>query len=723
MLAIMSASSTLIVFFRELRSASLETESVNGVADYLRNNPDSALAQMIDEKFQHEKLRHLASRLLATFAKKSDLDCEAGRLFAREMLAMQVLNLTATSCSTSSYINWYIVETFKEVEEGKPLLNDSRAKEAEKAMARAVAEAAEMTKLLEAERGTDALEKLEGGDIPQATITEAPKTTFASILEDNLGSQSSQSFSLTKDRPPQLPPRPDPMSTSVLNSPKSSEEAPIALHPAVYDYESPSRLSTSSQQEEETPQETLHGAKITLMDLSTDLEAGKPIRQKTTLSYMITIELTGGRVPGWVAIKQFTDFESLHDVLKRLAYVGGLRSFPTDLPEWKGTMHQTLADELETYLKLALSMKQLADSEEMKRFFGKEITEQSLAKKRAWTPLKGVGNVKDAVISSAEGSQKLLAAAWATTGMNKKKQSVPSSRSKEDVTIKDVINTDLPTPEEDTSYHSPLFRESATFAREKPDVQPPQRRSTSEILNGYTYLGNGEMSRTTSTLSVASETIPELSSQDAYKTPRPTQPQTFPEIPQRTTPEPTVKTPSSQSPPPLPARPQNVKLKSTKPELSENDAQQILDIGFSILSEFYALSPRTWMIRKSLLNLLKSLLISNGRTYIETIRIMIQEDMIKKCLTSDEWLAGQVKMMTEAIWPPMPWPPIDDDAYKRQAKELFLTKLVPETMRGLMGGAATTQALEIVFEALQDQKVSKGIIVALMCDVIRALQV
>jgi hypothetical protein len=40
-----------------------------------------------------------------------------------------------------------------------------------------------------------------------------------------------------------------------------------------------------------------------------------------------------------------------------------------------------------------------------------------------------------------------------------------------------------------------------------------------------------------------------------------------------------------------------------------------------------------------------------------------------------------------------------------------------------MGGAATSQALEIVFEALQDQRVAKGILVALMCDIIRTLQV
>ena len=499
-------------------------------------------------------------------------------------------------------------------------------------------------------------------------------------------------------------------------------------------YDSPPRLSSTSLQYDEPPQETLQGAKITLMDLSTDAGTGKPVRQRSTLSYMITIEPPGGRVPGWVAIKQFTEFESLHDVLRRIANVGGIRSFPTELPEWKGKMHQPLADDLENYLKTALSVKQLADSEAMKRFFGKEITDQSLGKKKAWPPLKGVGEgVRDAMASSAEGSQKLLAAAWATAGINKKRSSTPTGREKPkpEITVKDVKD-EVPTPEEDTAYHSSLFRSSTSVSRSGTmnsfgDDNGLERSSTSSSLNGYTFIGEGERSNSASTTSF--NTPNRLESRTPLETtelesPTPLGiPESDPMVEPPSISAPVAKSPSP-APPPLPERPTKPALsKQSAPELSPNDAQQILDIGFSILSELYALSPRTWMIRKSLLNLLKSLLISNGRTYIETIRTMIQEDLINKCLTSDDWLASQVKAVTESMWPTAPWPPMDDEAYRIHAKELFMTKMLPETMRGLMGGAATTQALEIVFEALQDQRVAKGILVALMCDVIRALQV
>jgi len=774
MLSVMSSSSTLIVFFRELRAASVETESATGISEYIRNNPDSALAQMVDEKFQQEKLRHLATRLLTLFAKKTDRDCEAGMLFAREMLAMQVLNLTATSCSTSSYINWYIVETFKEVQDQGGLLGkDTRAKEAEEAMRRAAAEAAEMTRMLEAERNDEYSQATQVEmSTPHLRAEPTPKTTFGSLLQDpDILPRNPEQVDAILQQPGVLPP-PDRIDEveAIVRASSEAPASPSSMHPS-----ESARLSSTSLHYEEPPQETLQGAKISLMDLSSDAGTGKSIRQKSTLSYMITIELVGGRVPGWVAIKQFSDFESLHDVLRRLANVSGLRSFPSELPEWKGKLHQPLADELEQYLKAALAQKQLADSEAMKRFFGKEINDISLGKKKAWPPLKGVGEgMRGAMLSSAEGSQKLLAAAWATTGINKKRSSTPigTPQAQTEATLKDImkppaeskikatVTDDTPTPEEeDTAYHSPLFRESGTFLNQINSTQGSglDRSSTSSSLNGYTFIGEGDVSNSGSSSSLnvvegtqsrepvenAQPDTPRVSQTFSPSPPEsieisiPKAPSPLPPLPARRT-EPQAKT--TPQPPPLPARhterqakttPQPPPLperpprpsKPTAPELSANDAQQILDIGFTVLSEFYALSPRTWLIRKSLLNLLKSLLISNGLTYIETIRSMIQEDLIKNCLTSDDWIAGQIKAVTDSMWPPTPWPPMDDEAYKVQAQELFINKMLPETMRGLMGGAATSQALEVVFEALQDQRVAKGILVALMCDVIRALQV
>ena len=740
MLAVMSASSTLIVFFRELRSASLEMESPCGVAEYIRNNPDSALAQMVDERFQQEKLRYLASRILASFARKKDMECDPARLFARELLAMQIFDLTATSCSTSSYINWYIVEIFKDVQEDGGLLGkDSRAKEAEEAMARALAEAAEMTRLLEAEREGTPLSSSEDlvPEPPPLAAGAAPKTTFASILRDPEVLPHQPRLDAPLQRSAASPGQQDHSIPVELTMPTSTSKSAPSANPAPEGTDSPASPSSASVHDDEIPHETLQAATISLMDLSTDAGAGKPIRLKSTLSYMITIEPRGGRVPGWVAIKQFLDFESLHDVLRRLAAVGGIRSFPTELPDWKGKMHQPLAEDLENYLKSALAIKQLADSEAMKRFFGKEITDQSLAgKKKAWpTPLKGVG---EGMKGAAEGSQKLFAAAWATT--TKKRASTPPrgrEKASGEFPLKEIAKDDMPTPEEDNADLSPQFKESLPF-RDSTSISGSgtnnslgvdsglERSSTSSSLNDYAFIGDGDSSKSASSTSLetpsAAASVTELTQPETTSSPHPQEPELSESVSEFRQPSASITQDPPLIPAPLPER-KPTPTKTSVPELSANDAQQILDIGFSILAEFYALSPRTWIIRKSLLNLLKSLLISNGRTYIETIRTYIQEDLISKCLTSDDWIAGQVKAVTESIWPTNPWPQIDDAAYKVRAKELFMTKMLPETMRGLMGGAATSQALEIVFEALQDQTVAKGILVALMCDIIRTLQV
>ena len=751
MLAVMSLSSTLIVFFRELRAASLEPSTTSSsVLTYIRNNPQSALAQMADEKAQQAKLRYLSTRLLHTFARKSDMACEPTKLFAREMLAMQILNLTATECSKTSYINWYIVETLKSPPEEKGVIgNSDRAREAEEAMAQAVAEAAEMTKLLESQNAP-----VETNEITQDTSTAIeprPKTTFASILQD---SEDVFGFKPIVQEPnveePNNLPSPAPhesnpdvgeVSIQTL-PPPSPSPSPSPLPPLSIPKSEP--IVRTPSPEDPPPSDSLQNAKITLMDLSPGADSNKPIRQKSHLSYMITIEPSSRSIPGWISLKSFPDFEALHDILRRLANVGGIRSFPTELPDWKGRQYTEVAEDLEKYLRNALGTKQLADSEAMKRFFGKEMAEQQDKGKRksgagGWKPqfkamgtgVKGMGSgVKDALSQSAEGSQKLIAAAWATAGIAKRggsddsRGASPVRKSKEDGV------EGARASEEDTTFHSPLFRKSASFPKSMLDVQEGglEQEESSNNLNGYAMLGeddvsdSGSLSSTktedeTSVGNVTENLDTEVSPAQVTSTTDVKGELPIPE----TAPKRSSRNPSPSRSPKEPER--QLKTSHKLPELSADDAQQILDIAFSILSEFYGLSPRTWMIRKSLLNLLKSILLSNGRSYIDTLRIMIQEDLINKCLTSDDWLAGQIKAMTASVWPSTPWPPIDDEKYKVQARDLFLSKTLPDTMRGLMGGAATNQALELVFDALQEECVAKGIMVALMCDVIRALQV
>jgi len=91
---------------------------------------------------------------------------------------------------------------------------------------------------------------------------------------------------------------------------------------------------------------------------------------------------------------------------------------------------------------------------------------------------------------------------------NKQKALVGTNKDKQwgEVTLKDIITDQPPTPDEDTVYHSPLFRESTTFSTSSLINNVAgiglQQRSTSSSLNGYSSIGDGEASNSASTTSL-----------------------------------------------------------------------------------------------------------------------------------------------------------------------------------------------------------------------------
>ncbi|KAA8571611.1 hypothetical protein EYC84_001608 [Monilinia fructicola] len=77
--------------------------------------------------------------------------------------------------------------------------------------------------------------------------------------------------------------------------------------------------------------------------------------------------------PGWMIVRRYPDFETLHEVLGRIAKVSGATAFleqHQDLPDWKTHTKPSLRGELERYLKDALIHQPLAESEASKAGFG-----------------------------------------------------------------------------------------------------------------------------------------------------------------------------------------------------------------------------------------------------------------------------------------------------------------------------------------------------------------
>ncbi|TKA48793.1 hypothetical protein B0A55_13767, partial [Friedmanniomyces simplex] len=124
---------------------------------------------------------------------------------------------------------------------------------------------------------------------------------------------------------------------------------------------------------------TLHNATISIFDDSEPNERTS-IKTKPQTEYLIQIEPQSSSFPGWMIARRYTDFEMLHEVLRRISVITGVQGFAAshaELPRWRTNTKATLRAELERYLTDAVRFQPLAESEGMKRFLEKD---QGLAK-------------------------------------------------------------------------------------------------------------------------------------------------------------------------------------------------------------------------------------------------------------------------------------------------------------------------------------------------------
>ena len=82
--------------------------------------------------------------------------------------------------------------------------------------------------------------------------------------------------------------------------------------------------------------------------------------------------------PGWIVTRKLADFETLHEILRRISAVSGIEHFQKqhyEMPAWKGLTISELRDALEAYLNDAPTEQVLVESEGMKRFLEKDTAD------------------------------------------------------------------------------------------------------------------------------------------------------------------------------------------------------------------------------------------------------------------------------------------------------------------------------------------------------------
>ncbi|KAG5518489.1 hypothetical protein PMAC_002885 [Pneumocystis sp. 'macacae'] len=694
MLFFIQCSNTIIVALRELRSAlSFSADDhniISVISAYIAQNPGSALSRLLDQPFQRERLRFESENLMKFLGKKEDLDCSILRTLMREIFTVQIFENVVDICSSADFINEWIIyfydnEKLRETNEGQ----SQKKSEVQLAMEKAMEEAAEMTKLLQ--------DKPENQDSP---LSEHPSPVMFNEVVTPEKRDYFRRSSVTCFVSP---------IRSRTSSPDgrhhfkpfchSKSGSPDRSRMSLYDLKE-SKLSGNVSQdvflEKDTSslsKESLFQADISLSYVNSELSPKKIIKSKWSINFLIIVEPAGGQMPGWVIIKKYSEFESLHEVLRRLAAVSGLHSFTKELPHWKNASYEDLRISLENYLRKALKSKDLSDSHAMKSFFDKQSKSDgssSSGKRKSWQQLRTVSDgVRDVIKAPATGGRAIINALGAVGRKafvdipDNIYESEAENPSLDGLDDSPLVNTD------NLLFNVPKDDEKLVPSRSSFQSQTEERKESK--LSTTTIFNNEPHDLTFKTETCSEELLLES---DKNHVDFNDKNEFFSH--------------------------EKSNFNITK-GLSHSDVQLFIDINFCILSEIYSLSPKTWSIRRSLLGILRSLLLRNG-TYVDSVKEAIEEKVIN-FFSNEKWISEQINEVIMKIWSSTPTDNVEKDSEKLmlEAKRLFLHKTIPDTLKSLVGGTATKESLEIVFDALQKKELMKGILSSILSDILQVI--
>jgi len=548
---------------------------------------------------------------------------------------------------------------------------------------------------------------------------------------------------------------------------QGSSPKPVSAAP----FTSFDQIVPPGREEEDEPRKapplTLHNATITIHDEPGN-EKGR-IRGKPNWDLLIQIEPASSTYPGWMIVRKYADFETLHEVLRRIATISGATAFVEQhgiLPPWKAHTRATLRGELERYLRDACWYQTLAECEGMKRFLDKD---QGLPQAEEKTSFgfdvlgKGVLDVGKGAMQGGKAMVGGVNSVLGNIGLGQKKaaaQSGPLPDRTQDSRL--VIST---TPGRVNSAPSPSTSQrtrdsmdsqrSSVVATQPGKIAPMERRPSYHLIGDEPatmsrsqsekwetpQTGSGQASRQHSRASsLAPRRSPSTVSLEGMKLPPPPDEMTddyeAPGHQRSKTNDSFLLTPqNSFSANPgfsSPARSLSISntRKPTKPArqfspISEQETRVAVELMFATINELYTLSS-AWNIRRTLLAAAKSFLLRPGNPSLTSIQSLMQESVIE-ANTSDAGLASHLRKLrintlpTEeelAAWP-AEMTPEEKQKLRIKARALLIKSGVPAALMGVMGQNATSEALGRLFDCLQIEEVSRGFLFGVMLQAIR----
>jgi hypothetical protein len=520
---------------------------------------------------------------------------------------------------------------------------------------------------------------------------------------------------------------------------------------------------TEAKEPPKPPPLTLHNATITVLDEPGD---GR-IRTKPAWDYLVQIEPATTVYPGWMIIRKYSDFETLHEILRRIATISGATAFSeqhSTLPSWKGHTRTSLRAELERYLRDACGHQSLAESEGLKKFLERDHGHIPNAPKTGFQAFEKLGkNVLDVLTSAPlEGSKAVVGGVTGVLGnigLGQRKPAPsappPPPSALQDVTAASRLSISA-LPRVDSSASLSGMRRGARDSMDsqhssvvalQPGKMPPMERRPSYNSQGDVEPEYGRLSGTSARNSrehsrassrAPSRAPPNRSpsslSFDGFRLPPP--PDLIPDdyespvSPSNTRPHdfhharsltmPSLSSQQRLNGPPL----RGVKQHS---KLSEQETRVAVELLFAVINELYTLSS-AWNIRRTLLAAAKSFLLRPGNPSLLSIQSLIQSSVLD-ANTSDGGIAAHLKKLRENTLPTeqerAAWPaemtPEEKENLRVKARKLLIESGVPAALMGVMGQAATSEALGRLFDCLQIEEVARGLMFGVILQAVRTI--
>ncbi|KAK6539589.1 hypothetical protein TWF694_009798 [Orbilia ellipsospora] len=584
-----------------------------------------------------------------------------------------------------------------------------------------------------------------------------------------------------------------PVSTSLKRSLSNASSAPSISELSMTPQKTSSESSRSEvyqppPAEPKRPSVGLLNARVTVVDAGPTPNPSRILKTRPKNLFMIQLEPldTAGRI----VMRSYLDFENLHNTLLSIAKISGsnkyIIAYGEGLPTYKDRIIDEVVPLLELYLRIVLSEEHLVKTDVLFKFFEKDedkkerekvekqerqefsapwrnstINFDAVGKNILGTITKApqaageggkafFGGIKKALTSQSPSQSPAVERGRETTRTPFSFMSNNTSRSRGNSLARQNEVEDSDASEKTTT--GGRANSSMNGSPTEPAAQEPQRGRFSIQLNRWqSNNANPPLPprRATSAVGARISSLQTIDAADedlARSTPSLLEQELMGGSGEITMSFDEPSHLSSISLPPPPSEIDSLDARSEagyseyKPHIppaaqwhegiTEQETQYVIESMFSVINELYGLST-AWMIRRSFLNIAKSVMLRPGNSQLQSMRTMIQSDVLQ-ANTKPEVIADYIRQIRKnslpttaetAEWEKTKKPRTEEEKEElRRKARVLLSESLPQGLTALLGVNQTKEALYQLFDALQEKDIARGLWTAILRGTIEAVR-